>query len=57
MTVEVCIRRMVFINYDSDVVLLILSLLSTVILEGLPMAVEISSEHLLVWPSIGRGGE
>lgn len=45
---------MEFIDYDSDVVLLILSLLSTVSLEGLPMVVEISSEYLLVWSSIGR---
>lgn len=48
------IRRMEFINYDSDVVLLIFSILSTVSLRGLPMVVEIFSEYLLVWSSIRR---
>lgn len=43
---------MEFIDYDSDVVLLMSSLLSTVSLEGLPMVVEIVSEYLLVWSSI-----
>lgn len=45
---------MEFINYDSDVVLLIFSILSTVSLRGLPMVVEIFSEYLLVWSSIRR---